>query len=158
MSNIQIIEGDLLEQDVDAIVNAWNRNIIPWWLLLPQGVSGAIKHKAGLQPFRELRRMGAIPLGGAVLTSAGRLPYRGIIHVAGINMMWRSSERSIRDSTRNAVRLATQHGFRSLAIPLIGAGSGGGRPEQVELLIVNELGQLEFDGEIRVVRFVKPLK
>jgi O-acetyl-ADP-ribose deacetylase (regulator of RNase III) len=156
--NIQIVEGDLLAQDVDAIVNAWNRNIIPWWLLLPQGVSGAIKRKAGLEPFRELGRMGAIPLGGAVLTSAGRLPYRGIIHVAGINMLWRSSERSIRDSTRNAVELATRSGFRSLALPLIGAGSGGGRPEHVEQLILSELSQLEFDGVIRLVRFVKPVK
>lgn len=156
--NIQIVEGDLLKQDVDAIVNAWNRNIIPWWLLLPQGVSGAIKRMAGLEPFRELGRMGAIPLGGAVLTSAGRLPYRGIIHVAGINMLWRSSERSIRDSTRNAVELATRSGFRSLALPLIGAGSGGGRPEHVEQLILSELSQLEFDGVIRLVRFVKPVK
>ncbi len=39
---VRIVEGDLLEQRVDAIVNAWNRNVIPWWLLLPQGVSGAI--------------------------------------------------------------------------------------------------------------------
>jgi O-acetyl-ADP-ribose deacetylase (regulator of RNase III) len=40
--NLQLVEGDLLLQDVDVIVNAWNCNIIPWWLLLPQGVSGAI--------------------------------------------------------------------------------------------------------------------
>ena len=66
---------------VDVIVNAWNRNIIPWWLLLPQGVSGAIKRRAGKQPFREVARHGPIPLGGAVLTSAGSLPYAGIIHV-----------------------------------------------------------------------------
>jgi hypothetical protein len=61
----QIVEGDLLDQDVDAIVNAWNRNFIPWWLLLPQGVSGAIKRRGGIQPFKELRRHGMLPLGGA---------------------------------------------------------------------------------------------
>jgi len=49
----EIVNGDLLDQDVDVIVNAWNRNIIPWWLLLPQGVSGAIKKRAGLAPFPE---------------------------------------------------------------------------------------------------------
>jgi hypothetical protein len=42
MSKLEVVQGDLLDQDVDVIVNAWNRNIIPWWLLLPQGVSGAI--------------------------------------------------------------------------------------------------------------------
>jgi len=50
----RIVEGDLLKQDVEAIVNAWNRNVIPWWLLLPQGVSGAIKRHGGTSPFREL--------------------------------------------------------------------------------------------------------
>ncbi|HEX3658227.1 MAG TPA: hypothetical protein VHV55_20735 [Pirellulales bacterium] len=40
---IKLFTGDLLDQDVEVIVNPWNRNIIPWWLLLPQGVSGAIK-------------------------------------------------------------------------------------------------------------------
>src|SRR3954454_20024433 len=90
--NAIVVEGDLLDQPVDSIVNAWNRNIIPWWLLLPQGVSGAIKRRGGLQPFREVGRHGPIPLGHAVLTSAGRLPFRGIIHVAGINGLWRASE------------------------------------------------------------------
>jgi O-acetyl-ADP-ribose deacetylase (regulator of RNase III) len=122
---VRIVEGDLLDQRVDAIVNAWNRNVIPWWLLLPQGVSGAIKRRAGYQPFRELGRVGPMPLGTAVVTSAGRLPYRGIIHVAGINMLWRASEQSIRDSVANALARAREHGFRSVAFPIIGAGSGG---------------------------------
>src|SRR4249920_319020 len=121
---VEVVEGDLLDQDVEVIVNAWNRNIIPWWLLLPQGVSGAIKRRGGTGPFKEVRRHGAIPLGGAVFTSAGKLPFKGIIHVAGINMLWRASERSIRDSVKNAVCLAHEKGFKSIAIPLIGAGSG----------------------------------
>ena len=70
MISPSVIEGNLLDQDVDVIVNAWNRNIIPWWLLLPQGVSGAIKKRGGYQPFVELGKRGPIPLGGAVLTSA----------------------------------------------------------------------------------------
>ncbi len=117
--------GDLLDQDVEVIVNAWNRNIIPWWLLLPQGVSGAIKRRAGLAPFRELGRLGPIPLGQAVLTGAGRLPYRGIIHVAGIDMLWRASKRSIRDSVLSAMALVEREGFSSVAFPVIGAATGG---------------------------------
>lgn len=150
---VTIVDGDLLDQDVEAIVNAWNRNIIPWWLLLPQGVSGAIKKRAGLQPFRELGRLGAIPLGHAVETSAGRLPFQSIIHVAGINMLWRSSERSIRDSVRNAIALANQRGYKSVALPLIGAGSGGGRADKVQGIIESELKNCPFDGEVRVVRY-----
>ena len=119
------VEGDLLDQDVEVIVNAWNRNIIPWWLLLPQGVSGAIKRRGGTAPFRELAPTGPLPLGQARLTGPGTLPFKGIIHVAGINMLWRASERSVKDSVQNAVALAKLHGFKSVAMPIIGAGSGG---------------------------------
>jgi O-acetyl-ADP-ribose deacetylase (regulator of RNase III) len=150
---LKIVTGDLLDQPVEAIVNAWNRNVIPWWLLLPQGVSGAIKRRGGLDPFREVAKLGPIPLGGAVMTSAGRLPFKGIIHVAGINLFWRSSEYSVRRSVRSAVDLARHHRIRSLAFPLIGAGSGGGNAQQIEQLMVQELGNLEFDGQVTLVRF-----
>jgi O-acetyl-ADP-ribose deacetylase len=150
---IRIIEGDLLDQPVEVIVNAWNRNIIPWWLLLPQGVSRAIKRRAGTQPFREIARHGAIPLGEAVLTSAGHLPFRGIIHVAGINMLWRSSEFSVRQSVRSAMRIAIKEEIRSIAFPLIGAGSGGGSPERIQGFIIETLSAIPFDGEVYVVRY-----
>ena len=94
-----------------------------------------------------------IPLGGAVITGAGRLPFRAIIHVAGISMWWRSSKRSIRDATRNALRLAAEHGYQSIAFPLIGAGTGGGSPADVLKLMQDELSQCEFDGLVRIVRF-----
>ena len=150
---IHLTEGDLLDQPVEVIVNAWNRNIIPWWLLLPQGVSRAIKRRAGTQPFREVARHGAIPLGEAVLTSAGRLPFLGIIHVAGINMLWRSSEFSVRQSVRSAMRIVNEQQFRSVAFPLIGAGSGGGSPERIQALICEELAGIPFTGEVCVVRY-----
>ena len=150
---LQTVNGDLLDQDVDVIVNAWNRNIIPWWLLLPQGVSGAIKKRGGYAPFRELGKLGPIPLGGAVITGAGKLPFKSIIHVAGISMWWRSSERSIRDSTRNAVALAAERDFESLAFPLIGAGTGGGSADDVLSMMQDELANCDFNGLIRIVRF-----
>ena len=155
MATVEITSGDLLHQDVEVIVNAWNRNIIPWWLLLPQGVSGAIKKHAGFQPFREVARHGPIPLGEAVLTSAGRLPFKGIIHVAGISMWWRSSEYSIRESCRNAIRIAKKSGFQSIAFPLIGAGTGGGSIETVENIMMDQLGSEEFAGKIIIVRYKK---
>ena len=149
----RVCEGELLDQDVEVIVNAWNRNIIPWWLLLPQGVSGAIKRRAGYEPFRELARHGPIPLGGAVETSAGRLPFRAIIHVAGITMFWRSSERAIRGCVRSALGIACQKGYRSIAFPLIGAGAGGFEPEQALAIMQDEAGRNEYGGEVRIVRF-----
>jgi O-acetyl-ADP-ribose deacetylase (regulator of RNase III) len=153
--NVTIVEGDLLDQPVDVIVNAWNRNVIPWWLLLPQGVSGAIKRRGGAGPFRELRRHGAIPLGGAVLTSAGRLPFKAIIHVAGINLLWRASERSVRDSVRSALTLAHEKGFRSIGFPLIGAGSGGFDPERAKAVMLDEMHKVNAPLEVVLVVFKK---
>jgi len=154
---IEVLKGDLLDQPVDAIVNAWNRNIFPWWLLVPQGVSGAIRRRAGSGPFRELAKMPMIPLGGAVVTGAGRLPHRAIIHVAGINLLWRSSPLAIRECCRNALQLAGEKGFTSIAFPLIGAGTGGIGPEVSKSLMLEEFSQAPFTGLVRLVEF-QPVK
>jgi O-acetyl-ADP-ribose deacetylase (regulator of RNase III) len=151
---VRVIDGDLLDQDVEVIVNAWNRNVIPWWLLLPQSVSGAIKRRAGYAPFRELARLGAIPAGGAAITGAGRLPHHAIIHVAGLDLLWRSSEAIVRMCVSSALALAAARELRSIAFPLIGAGTGGLSPEDVTEIMRNEAERCrEHAGEIRIVRF-----
>src|SRR5688572_7238488 len=134
--SVKVVNGDLLDQPVEAIVNPWNQNVIPWWLLMPHGVSGAIKRRAGLAPFRELRRAGRLALGQAVATGAGKLPFRAIVHVATVDLRWRSSEAIVREGTRNAVEVAQSLQCSSLALPILGAGSGGlevGRAEAVVL-------------------------
>jgi len=150
---VSCVQGDLLDQKVEVIVNAWNRNIIPWWLLLPQGVSGAIKKRGGTAPFKELSKMGPIPLGEARLTGAGRLPFRGIIHVAGINGWWRAGEYSIRNSVKNAMALVSEHGFQSVAFPLIGGHSGGFNPQKSKQLILEELDSIDPSEKVVVVEF-----
>jgi len=155
MAKIQTCEGDLLDQQVDVIVNSWNRNIFPWWLLLPQGVSGAIKRRAGVAPFRELARMGLIPLGGAVVTTAGNLSFKAIIHVAGISLFWRSSERAIRDSVCNALKIASAKGYRSIAFPIIGSGTGGYNTDKALAIMRQEIENSPYEGEVRIVRFTR---
>lgn len=148
-----IVDGDLLDQPVEVIVNAWNRNIIPWWLLLPQGVSGAIKRHGGIKPFVEVARAGAIPLGDAVQTAAGRLPFKAIIHVAGINMLWRSSPASIQGSVRSAMRLVDAGKFASVAFPVVGAGSGGFGEQGALDLMLEAFSRLDSPAQVSVVRF-----
>jgi O-acetyl-ADP-ribose deacetylase len=149
----QLVDGDLLDQDVEVIVNAWNRNIIPWWLLIPQGVSGAIKRRAGYAPFREVGKAGPIPLGGAVLTSAGRLPFRGIIHVAGISMLWRASAASIQGSVRSAMALVSEHGFQSVGFPIVGAGSGSFDEASALRLMMAAFEEVDSPARVVVVRY-----
>ena len=155
MKNIEIVHGDLLDQPVDVIVNAWNRNIIPWWLLVPQGVSRAIKKRAGYQPFMQLGMLGAIPLGGAVATSAGKLPYKAIVHVAGINMWWRATQHSIQTSVQSAMDLVHARGYRSVAFPAIGGGTGGIGEEQALQWMLQSLAQMDTTAQVRLVRFAR---
>lgn len=149
----EIIGGDILQQDVEVIVNSWNRNIIPWWLLLPQGVSGAIKKRGGLQPFIEIGRVGALPLGAARETSSGRLPYKSIIHVAGINMLWFATEYSVRQSVISAMNIVNEKGYASVAFPLIGSGSGNrGKQWSLELML-NAFDDINSDAKVIIVQY-----
>jgi len=149
---ISLIAGDLLDQGVDAIVNAWNRNVIPWWLLLPQGVSGAIKRRAGTAPFRELGYR-PMPLGTARHTGAGKLPYRGIIHVAAINALWRASAEWIARASAAACEIALARSYASIALPVLGSGSGGYSVDCAIEVMSSALKPYGDALEVRVVKF-----
>ena len=149
----EIMEGDLLEQDVEVIVNPWNQNLFPWWLLLPQGVSGAIKRKGGLQPFRELRKYGWIPLGGAVETNPGKLCYKAIIHVAGINLCWYATSFSIQKSVENAMQIIHAKPYSSAAFPLIGSGSGNRSKEKSLEYMLQAFKKINSKAKIIIVKF-----
>lgn len=123
-----LTHGDITQSSCDAITNAWNRNFIPYWLLLPQGVAGALRRKAGRAPFREVSRLGLLPLGAAVATGAGELDARWIIHVAALHATWRSSPEAVCLGVTNLFRIASQLGVERLAVPLLGAGTGGVDP------------------------------
>jgi O-acetyl-ADP-ribose deacetylase (regulator of RNase III) len=153
MVSATVMEGNLIDQPVDVIVNAWNRNIIPWWLLVPQGVSGAIKKRGGYQPFIELAKHGSIPLGHALMTSAGRLPFKAIIHVAGISMLWRSSRESIQGSVVSAMELVNRHGLASVAFPIIGAGTGGYGQDGALQLMLDAFAGIASPVSVTVVRY-----
>jgi O-acetyl-ADP-ribose deacetylase len=153
MPTAQLVDGDLLDQKVEVIVNAWNRNIFPWWLLLPQGVSGAIKKRGGYAPFRELARMPLIPLGGAVVTSAGKLNFKAIIHVAGINLLWMGSAEATRLCAENALKIAQERNYASIALPTIGAGTGG-LSEAKSVEIIQQVAEASaYSGHVIIVRF-----
>lgn len=151
--NLKIAHGNIIDQDVEVIVNPWNRNIIPWWLLLPQGVSKAIKSKGGYSPFKEIAKCGPIELGGARLTTAGRLPFKAIIHVAGINMFWMASRYSISNSVISAMKLINENNFSSAAFPLIGSGSGNRSQNFALETMMETFESIETSAKIILVRY-----
>lgn len=121
------VHGDITRCAVDAIVNAANSA-----LLVGGGVDGAIHAAGGPDIHEECRaviaRQGHVPTGAAVLTTAGRLPARRVIHAVGPVWSGRDPERDDADLAscyRSSLRLADDHGLRSVAFPAISTGIFG---------------------------------
>lgn len=155
--HVACVVGDVSSRPVDVVVNAWNRNAIPPWLLLPQGVSKAIRRAGGSDTIRAVGRRAPLPLGTATETAAAHLRSRWVVHVAGIDLLWRASESSVRDATRSALLLARWLGARSVALPLIGTGSGGLNEQVVEETMRAELhAQRAHFDLLELVRLARP--
>lgn len=136
MARVTIREGDLCELEVDAIVNAANTE-----LMLGSGVAGAIRSNGGPDIQAECEAHGPVPLGGAALTGAGRLPARHVIHAAGMEPGGAVTEESLRACTRRSLELAEEHGLRSLAFPAIGTGVGGFPLQRCAQVMLEEVGR-----------------
>src|SRR5216684_4412619 len=117
---IVIIAGDLVEQQVDAIVNAANNE-----LLLGGGVAGAIRRRGGPAIQRECDAHGPVKVGEAAITGAGDLPARHVIHAASMALGGHTTAAHLKSSMDHAFRLAREHGVRSIAIPAVGTGIAG---------------------------------
>lgn len=152
--SLKIIKGDLFEQEADCYVNAWNMNFIPWFLLLPHGVSGKLKKVAGYTPFNELLMKGIIKPGHAVMTNGGRLN-KPVIHVAGLTWYWTANLEIVEKCTRNALLLAKEKNIQSIALPLIGAGVGGLKKEEVLLVMKQVAEEKEWNINIIFVEYAK---
>jgi len=117
---LELVEGDITEMETDDIVNAANDRLI-----LGGGVAGAIRRKGGSQIQAECDRIGGTFVGGAVLTTAGRLKARYVIHAVGPRMGEGNEDEKLRNATMNSLKLADEHGLKNLAFPAISAGIFG---------------------------------
>jgi O-acetyl-ADP-ribose deacetylase (regulator of RNase III) len=151
MADCTVVHGDLLDQPVDAIVNPWNSNVIPWFLLLPQGVSGAIRKRVGAEAFHPLTTAGYLKPGTAIHAPAGRLPFKGIIHVAALTPFWTTSDAILETCLKSAFKVAIECGYKSIAVPLIGAGVGGKSPDETKELLRTLITGMDTNLDIRIV-------
>ncbi|MEO0113975.1 MAG: macro domain-containing protein [candidate division WOR-3 bacterium] len=149
-SIIGLVLGDITEQNSDAIVNAANNHL---WM--GGGVAGAIKRKGGKVIEQEAVAQGPIKVGEAVITGAGKLRTKYVIHAAVMGEDFKTDENKIRLATRNSLKLAEKFKLDSIAFPALGTGVGGFSKEKCAEIMVDEvISHIKQKGNIKKVVFV----
>jgi O-acetyl-ADP-ribose deacetylase (regulator of RNase III) len=120
ITTLELVEGDITEQAVDAVVNAAH-----WDLAGGQGVDGIIHYKGGPAIMAECREIGGCPIGDAVITTGGNLPATYVIHTVG-PVYEEGSELEadlLSEAYKNSLRLAVKNGLKSIAFPSLSTGA-----------------------------------
>lgn len=133
-TQLELVRGDITELDVEAIVNPANAN-----LQLGSGVAGAIREKGGPSIQEECDRIGQTPVGTAVITGAGDLGARHVIHAVGPQMGEGEEDRKLAQAVRAALALADRHGLRSIALPAISTGNFGFPVDRCARILLTEV-------------------
>ncbi|MDX1664245.1 MAG: O-acetyl-ADP-ribose deacetylase [Candidatus Promineifilaceae bacterium] len=151
-SRIEIVRGDITEQQLDAIVNAANTS-----LLGGGGVDGAIHRAAGPQLLAECRTLGGCPTGEARVTAGYDLPSHWVIHTVG--PVWRGGnhheDELLARCYRNVLTLAVEHGIRTIAFPAISTGAYAFPPRRAATIAIEEINAFLADTSLlKLVRIV----
>lgn len=136
-TEITVQQADITTLKVDAIVNAANNELV-----MGGGVAGAIKRKGGKEIEAEAVRQAPIAIGETVVTKAGSLPSRYVIHAATMGMDFLTDEHKIRSSCRNSLKRADELKLSSIAFPALGCGTGGFAPDKAAKIMAQEVYRL----------------
>jgi O-acetyl-ADP-ribose deacetylase (regulator of RNase III) len=147
---VEVLQGDLTQQDVDAIVNAANND-----LELGGGVAGAIARAGGPQIQAECRAIGQIEVGDAAITGGGMLRARFVIHAASMRLGGRTSAESLRQSTRRSLEIAREKSLTTIAFPAVGTGIAHFPMDECARIMLEEVVAHARRGtSLKEVRFV----
>jgi len=133
-TQLELVEGDITDLDVDAIVNPANEQ-----LQLGTGVAGAIRRKGGPSIQEECDRIGGTPVGTAVMTGAGHLKARRVIHAVGPVMGAGDEDKKLAAAVRAALALADRRGMKSIALPAISTGNFGFPIDRAARIMLTEI-------------------
>ncbi|MBW2058814.1 MAG: O-acetyl-ADP-ribose deacetylase [Deltaproteobacteria bacterium] len=151
-SVLELVQGDITQQDTDAIVNAANTS-----LLGGGGVDGAIHRAAGPQLLAECRTLGGCPTGDAKITRGYNLKARHVIHTVG--PVYRRGNQEVRDllasAYRRSLEVASENGLKTVAFPSISTGAYGYPVEEAASVALSTvIDYLKKHQDIKEVRFV----
>lgn len=150
-SVLELVEGDITQQETEAIVNAANSS-----LLGGGGVDGAIHRAAGPELLAECRTLGGCPVGEARLTKGYKLKAKFVIHGVGPIYSGSSGDaEQLASVHQHALQLASEHGISSLAFPAISTGAYGYPMEEAApIALATVIDYLRQNPEVTLVRFV----
>lgn len=149
-ARVVIMVGDLTDQDVDAIVNAANNDLV-----LGGGVAGAIRRRGGPSIQDECDAHGPVKVGEAAITGGGQLKARHVIHAASMSLGGRTTATALRASMTATFEIARRSGMQSLAVPAVGTGIAGFPLDECARVMATCLSRAMHDGwEPSEVRFV----
>jgi len=147
---LEALDGDITSFQGDAIVNAANNH---FWM--GGGVAGAIKRKGGIVIEEEATRLGPRPVGESVITGAGALKVKYVIHAAVMGQDLQTDSGKVRAATRSALELAESKGVNSMAFPALGTGVGGFPISDAAKIMVGETSSfLKKSKNLKSVTFV----
>jgi O-acetyl-ADP-ribose deacetylase (regulator of RNase III) len=129
---IKLHQGDITELNSDAIVNAANAQLI-----LGGGVAGAIKRKGGPKIQEECNQIGRTYVGGAVITTGGKLKAKYVIHAVGPRMGEGNEDKKLKNATINSLKLMDQKNLKTIAFPAISTGIFGYPIEDCAKIMIN---------------------
>ena len=149
LARIELWNGDICELEVDAIVNPANLSL---WMAT--GVGGAIKRAGGDQIEFAAVRQAPVELGDSIVTTAGSLAARAVIHAVSLDRVRRTSGPVIGQAVRSAMARAREMDARSIAFPALGTGVGGFPLEEAaRVMIATVREELEASPGIEHVIF-----
>ena len=147
---LEIADGDIAAETTDAVVNAANNRL---WM--GAGVAGALKARGGPEIEAEAMALGPVAVGECVITSAGRLKARQVIHAAVMGQDLQTSSEIITRATRNTLVLAGDRGLQSLSLPAFGTGVGGFPIDECVAIMIGEVRDFAPAAtSLRLVRLV----
>ncbi len=148
-SLIKIVQGDITDLDIDVIVNAANDQLI-----LGGGVAGAIRQKGGPKIQEECNEIGGTFVGGAVITTGGKLKAKYIIHAVGPRMSEGDEDSKLTNAVLNSLKLMDEYGLETIAFPAISTGIFGYPIERcAKIMIVSAKKYLTKKTQIKEVIF-----